>query len=149
MTLTTLTRTLIGLVLLSLGLSAQAEVQKCKDAAGKTFFSDRGCPNGEKMRGAPGGAAHTIGTQGDDEAIAQRCLAHHRQQSGYGTTDNTRLESYRVKWVSVRDVGARRMFNITVAFRDPAGYWAESGKYDCLMRGDNATFQTTPYELVN
>jgi len=140
---------LIGLALLGACLSAHAEVHRCKDEAGKTFFSDRGCSNGEKMRGAPGGASHTIATATDDAEVAQHCLEQYRGRTGNGTADTTRVESYRVKWVSVREVGARRLFSITIAMRNPAGYWGETDQYDCLLRGDNVTFQTTPYELVN
>jgi hypothetical protein len=142
-------KTLIGLAVLALALSAQAEVHRCKDEAGKTYFSDRGCPNGEKMRGAPGGAAHTIGTPAGDQEVAQRCLEQYRTRTGNGTADSTRVASHRFKWVSVRDVGARRLCNITIAFRDPAGNWSETDRHDCLLRGDNVTFQTTSYELVN
>lgn len=142
-------RALIGCVLLGLSLSAGAEVHRCKDAAGKIFFSDRGCPGGERMRGAPGGADHTTGTPAGDNDVAQRCLEQFRQHGGIGSADDTRVESYRVRWVTVRDVGARRLFNITVGVRNPAGYWSNTTQHDCLLRGDNVTFQTTPYELVN
>lgn len=136
------------LLALTCGLcgTAFAGVQKCKDEQGKVFYSDRGCPNGEKIRTAPG--SKDTGA-GNDEAIAQRCLEHVRVTTGEGTADSTRLENYRVKWVSVRDVGARRLFDITVAFRNPAGYWGETRQFKCLLRGDNTTFQTTPYELVD
>jgi hypothetical protein len=137
------------LVMLSIYLPALADVQKCKDQSGKVFYSDRGCPNGEKMRAAPGESSHTIATQAGDDDVAQRCMELMRARTGYGTSDATRIENYRVKWVSVRDVGARRLFSITVAYRNPAGYWGETRQHECLLRGDNTSFQTTPYELVN
>jgi hypothetical protein len=139
---------LIGLTLFTFGLAAQAEVHKCKDEAGKTYFSDRGCPNGEKMRGAPGGAAHTIATKSGDDEVAQGCLELYRKEHG-GAAATTRVDSYRVKWVSVRDVGARRLFEIKVGLMNAMGFWADSDQHSCLLRGDNVTFQTTPYELVN
>jgi hypothetical protein len=137
------------LVALCVCLPAMAGVQKCKDASGKVFYSDRGCPSGENMRAAPGESTHTIATQAGDDDVAQRCMEHVRGRTGIGTADTTRLENYRVKWVSVRDVGARRLFSITVAYRNPAGYWGETQQHECLLRGDNTSFQTTPYELVN
>lgn len=138
---------LLGLALLGCCLSAQAEVHRCKDAAGKTYFSDRGCPNGEKMRGAPDGGAHAIGTKSDDEAIAQRCLDEYRRKAGYakGGNDGLRVASHNIKWVSVRDVGARRLLSIQIALLNSGPI----DQHDCLLRGDNVTFQTTPYELVN
>jgi len=139
----------IFLALLGVVLTANAEVHRCKDENGKTYFSDRGCTNGEKMRGAPGGAAHTIGTQADDDGVAQRCLEQYRKQRGVGTADTTRVENYRVKWVTVRDVGARRLFDVKVGLLNVTGFWGDTDQHSCLMRGDNVTFQTTPYELVN
>ena len=129
-------------------LPAAAGVQKCKDAAGKTYFSDRGCAGGERMRGAPDGGAHAIGTAADDEAIARRCLEHVRVAQGLGPADALRVDGYRVKTVAVRDVGPRRLFAIDVGFLNAVGYWAKGGRYECLLRGDNTTFQTTAYEIV-
>lgn len=143
-----MTRMLTGLLLALLAAQAGAQVQKCKDAAGRTFYSDMGCPGGEAMRGAPGGAAHSIGTADDDAAIARRCLDHVRVREGLGPAEALRVDGYRVKTVAVRQVGPRRLFTVSVGFANAAGYGGVLGQYDCLLRGDNTTFQTTPYEIV-
>jgi hypothetical protein len=100
---------LIGVLLAALALPGVAQVHRCKDEAGKTYYSDRGCAGGEQMRGAPGGASHTIGTAADDEGIARRCLDHVRTQKDLGPADALRVEGYRVKTVAVKGVGARRL----------------------------------------
>jgi hypothetical protein len=136
------------IVLLAVAAPAWAGMQKCKDASGKTYFTDRGCVGeGEKVKGDPAAGTHAIGTQSGDDETAQKCLEYVRGRNGLGTTDTTRVENYRVKTVAVKDVGPRRLFNVTVGLRNPAGYWGESRNFDCLLRGDNVTFQTTPYEL--
>jgi hypothetical protein len=144
-------RILAVLLIAVVPVAAGAEVHRCKDAAGKTYFSDRGCAagGGEKMRGAPDAGAHSIGTRGDDEGLAQRCLEQYRAKTGRGTPDTTRVENFRVRWVTVRDVGARRLFDITIGVLNQMGYWAGTVQHQCLLRGDNVSFQTTPYELVN
>jgi hypothetical protein len=144
----TVFRMAVAALPLAFSFSVQAEVHRCKDEKGKTFFSDRGCPGGEKMRGAPGGASHTIGTAEDDADVARRCLEQFASANG-GSVERMRVESHRVKWVTVRDIGARRLFSVTIGFLAPGGYLTgETTEHECLMRGDNVTFQTTPYELV-
>lgn len=144
-----MSRLLIGVLLAGLAVPAAAQVHRCKDEAGKTYYSDRGCAGGEKMRGAPGGSGHTIGTAADDEGVARRCLDHVRTQQGLGPADALRVEGYRVKTVAVKGVGARRLFTINVGVLNAMGYWAAASQYECLLRGDNVSFQTTPYELMN
>ena len=129
--------------------TALAEVHKCKDENGKTFFSDRGCAGGEKMRGAPGGDSHTIGTPDDDKRIALRCVDNYREAHAGVAAEATRLNNYQIKWVSVRSLGARRLVTVNVGLLNEVGFWAAATQHQCLLRGDNVTFQTTPYELVD
>jgi hypothetical protein len=51
--------------------------------------------------------------------------------------------------VAVKDLGPRRLFTVNASILAPNGIPYDSQQVECLLRGDNVTFQTTPYEIVN
>lgn len=125
-------------------------VEKCKDANGKTYYSDRGCTGGgQKVKGDPSGGAHSIGTAAGDQETARRCVDHALGRGAADGGEKVRVESYRVKTVAVKDLGPRRLFTVSASILAPNGIPYDSQQVECLLRGDNVTFQTTPYEIVN
>lgn len=138
-----------GLLGLLIAATPAWAVEKCKDASGKTYYSDRGCVGGgEKVKGDPARGGHTIGTQSGDSEMARKCAEQHLGGTGENG-EMVRVANYQVKTVAVKDVGPRRLVTVTAGLVGPGGLYYGGRDFQCLLRGDNVSFQTTPYQLVN
>ncbi|MGZ8251165.1 MAG: DUF4124 domain-containing protein [Methylophilaceae bacterium] len=151
------------LVLSMLPALAAAEVYQCKDAGGKTSFSDRPCAVGSSMESAasksptnvPAESAVSKDVYTKDtpamkapDAATQACFDSVNTNQYYPDPSTTKLVSSSRKIVAVKNVGARQLLTIETTSKNQAGIYVGKQLHKCLLMGDGVTINTRPYELL-
>ena len=145
---------------------AYAGAYRCQDANGYFIYSDRPCAgdgngpavlindhsdsNSRTEQSAPNGGAYTkdLAPMRSPDIATQACFSYINTTARFPDPSTTKLLSSSKKWVSVRDVGARQMVTIGVASKNEAGMYLKAESFSCLLMGDNATINTSDYELL-
>ena len=137
-------RLLPALALLLMSGFSHGALYKCKNEKGEVIFSDTACKGErETLRKSKHPSKAAI----DDRAV-QGCLAHLRRTQPFADPDSVKVEGHSFKWVTVKDVGARRMLTLMVNSKNEYGAYAGARPVQCLMMGDGQTVNSRPYELL-
>ena len=158
-----------GLIMLIMALMpsiTSAGMYKCKDASGRSTYSDTPCPAGNmavikpnitqlKNSQSPSSepAKKEVYTKDipaleSADAASKSCFNHANTIANYPDPSSSKLLASHKKWVSVKDVGARQMVTIEVTSKNIGGMYVGKQSYDCLLMGDGQTVNTKPYELL-
>ena len=158
-----------GLIMLIIALMpsiAIAGTYKCKDASGRSTYSDMPCPAGNVAVAKPSNSqpanaqfpaneplkkdsyTKDIPALESADAATKSCFKHSNTTANYPDPSTSKLLASRKKWVSVKDVGARQIVTIEVTSKNEGGMYVGKQSYECLLMGDNLTVNTKPYELL-
>ena len=158
-----------GLIILIMALMpsiASAGMYKCKDAAGKSTYSDTPCaagnmavvkPNNTQVKNSQSPPSEPakkdvytkdIPALESADAASKSCFKHVNTTEHYPDPSSSKLLASRKKWVSVKVVGARQIVTIEVTSKNIGGMYVGKQPYDCLLMGDGQTVNTKPYELL-
>ena len=158
-----------GLIMLIMALMpsiTSAGMYKCKDAAGKSTYSDTPCaagnmavvkPNNTQVKNSQSPPSEPakkdvytkdIPALESADAASKSCFKHVNTTEHYPDPSSSKLLASRKKWVSVKDIGARQIVTIEVTSKNIGGMYVGKQSYDCLLMGDGQTVNTKPYELL-
>jgi Domain of unknown function (DUF4124) len=159
-------KSLIMLIIVLMPSIASAGMYKCKDASGRSTYSDTPCsvgsvavvkPNNPQVTNVQPAPSESLkkesytkdipALEGADVA-SKSCFNHSNTTQHYPDPATSKLLASRKKWVSVKDVGARQMVTIEVTSKNIAGMYVGKQTYNCLLMGDGLTVNTKPYELL-
>lgn len=159
-------KSLIMLVIALIPSIASAGMYKCKDATGRSTYSDTPCAAGALAVVKSNNPQVTNGQPAPNEplkkdtytkdipaleaadAASKSCFNHVNTTANYPDPATSKLLSSQKKWASVKDVGARQMVTIVITSKNIAGMYVGKQSYQCLMMGDGVTVNTKPAELL-
>jgi hypothetical protein len=157
---------LLLLTLSLLSCMAYAGAYRCQDANGYFIYTDKPCAgesdagaapiqnqpdlNSRTEQSAPDKGAYTkdLAPMRSPDFATQACFSYINTIARFPDPSTTKLLSSSKKWVAVRDVGSRQMVTIGVTSKNDAGMYLGVQSFDCLLMGDNATINTSDYELL-
>ena len=157
---------LIMLIIMLMPSITSAGMYKCKDAAGKSTYSDTPCPAGNMAVVKPNNTqlknsqsppsepakkdvyTKDIPALESADAASKSCFKHVNTTEHYPDPSSSKLLASRKKWVSVKDIGARQIVTIEITSKNIGGMYVGKQSYDCLLMGDGQTVNTKPYELL-
>ena len=157
---------LIVLIMALMPSIASAGMYKCKDAAGKSTYSDTPCaagnmavvkPNNTQLKNSQSPPSEPakkdvytkdIPALESADAASKSCFKHVNTTEHYPDPSSSKLLASRKKWVSVKDIGARQIVTIEITSKNIGGMYVGKQSYDCLLMGDGQTVNTKPYELL-
>ena len=157
---------LIMLMMALMPSITSAGMYKCRDAAGKSTYSDTPCaagnmavvkPNNTQVKNSQSPPSEPakkdvytkdIPVLEAADAASKSCFKHVNTTEYYPDPSSSKLLASRKKWVSVKDVGARQMVTIEVTSKNIGAMYVGKQSYDCLLMGDGQTVNTKPYELL-
>lgn len=140
-----MSKTLLAAVLLLFAIGAHATVYKCKDANGKTIFSDIPCGGVEQETISTGRS--NAPASPDESQIVQACFSHLKRSAGFFDPDSAKIESHLFSWVTVKDIGARRIVFLMINAKNRYGGYVGAQPKSCVLMGDGQTINTGAYEL--
>jgi hypothetical protein len=132
-------------ILMSISTAASAKLYKCTDEDGAVTFSDTPCASTAEV--VKGIYVAGTGDKNDDIAI-ENCVAFLGQGGRISDPEGVKVQSHRYEWVTVRDIGARRMLHLLVNVPNQYGAYDEPKPVQCLLMGDGLSVNTNDYELV-
>ena len=136
------------IVFLSLFIMAPAAfggLFKCTDKDGAVTFSDVPCASGaEEVKGI---FVSDTGSKNDDTAI-ENCINFLNRNGQISDPEGVKVQSHDYEWVTVKNIGARRMLHLMVNVRNQYGAYDGPERMQCLMMGDGQTVNSNPFELV-
>jgi Domain of unknown function (DUF4124) len=159
-------KTLIMLIMVLMPSIAAAGVYQCKDASGRSTYSDAPCragnvavvkPNNTQIKNSLSPSSEPVKNDvytkdmpalESADAASKSCFKHSNTTANYPDPSTSKLLASRKKWVSVKDVGARQIVTVEVTSKNIAGMYVGKQSYDCLLMGDGLTVNTKPYELL-
>jgi hypothetical protein len=107
---------------------------KCKDANGKTVYSDTACSgqNAESIH------VQKSAPPPSQSEVVQKCFDLQMTLNGHLYKDPTsaHLEGSYVNWVSVEGVGARQLITVLINAKNSYGAYAGSKPSECLWMPD-------------
>jgi hypothetical protein len=134
---------LIPALLLAFG-SSYGATYKCKNANGKTVFSDTACSG---IEAEPMHVDNTASAAPSEEEATQRCFALHQNFGAWFDRPSIRMEGHSVKWVTVKDVGARQLISVMINGKNRYGAYVGSSPYNCLWMPDGRVLGTAGFEI--
>jgi len=118
---------------------------KCTDDDGAVTFSDVPCASGaEEVKGI---FASDTGSKNDDFAI-ENCVNFLNRNGQISDPEGVKVQSHEYEWVTVKNIGARRMLRLMVNVRNQYGAYDGPEPMQCLMMGDGRTVNSHSFELV-
>lgn len=140
-----LRKSIAFLVLLSFSTAASAKLFKCTDDDGIVVFSDIPCESGaEEVKGV---FVANTGSKNDDIAV-ENCVDFLNRNGRITDSEGVKVQSHSYEWVTVKDIGARRMLHLMVNVRNEYGAYDGAESMQCLLMGDGLTVNSHKFELV-
>lgn len=139
-------------ILLLIPVLSHSAIRACTDENGRKVFRDTPCLENEQETRItplpPTSQTPSIKKNSKEIKAVHNCFEYAKNAGIFDDPYSARLEHYEIKWVSVRDIGARQMVYMMINTKNSYGTYAGAEPVKCLLMGDGETVNTNPYQLL-